>query len=42
VADLKKFAPHFEQMMPGSYRKIIGNRSKIEEDGSLFDSIVEL
>ncbi|GAB6191382.1 insulinase family protein [Desulfocastanea catecholica] len=41
-ADLRSFAPAFAEMMPKSYRSIIGNRNKIEADRSLFDSITEL
>ena len=42
VDDLKSFAPQFTKMLANSYRTIIGNRSKIEADRSLFDSITEL
>ncbi|MDK9708292.1 MAG: insulinase family protein [Desulforhopalus sp.] len=42
LADLRSFAPAFAAMTAGSHRAIIGNRSKIEAAGSLFDSIVEL
>lgn len=41
-ADLRSFAPAFADMMPKSYRSIIGNRNKIEADRSLFDSLTEL
>jgi len=41
-ADLRNFAPAFAQMIPRSYRSIIGNRNKIEADRSLFDSLTEL
>ncbi len=41
-ADLRSFAQAFADMMPKSYRSIIGNRNKIEADRSLFDSITEL
>lgn len=42
VADLHSFAPAFADMMTKSYRKIIGNRAKIEADKSLFDTLTEL
>jgi presequence protease len=41
-ADLRSFAPAFADMMSRSYRSIIGNRTKIEADRSLFDSLIEL
>ncbi len=41
-ADLRSFAPAFADMIPRSYRSIIGNRNKIEADQSLFDSLTEL
>jgi hypothetical protein len=41
-ADLRGFAPAFTEMMPRSYRSIIGNRNKIEADRALFDSLTEL
>ncbi|MCP4341719.1 MAG: peptidase M16, partial [Desulfobulbaceae bacterium] len=41
-ADLRHFAPAFADMMPRSYRSIIGNRNKIEADRSLFDTLTEL
>ncbi len=40
--DLRSFAPAFAQMIPRSYRAIIGNRAKIEADQSLFDRLTEL
>lgn len=42
VADLRSFAGAFAEMVPRSYRAIIGNRAKIEADRSLFDSLTEL
>jgi Zn-dependent M16 (insulinase) family peptidase len=42
VADLRSFAPAFAAMTANSHRAIIGNRSKIEGAGSLFDTILEL
>ena len=42
LADLRSFAPAFADMMPKSYRSIIGNRNKIEADRSLFDILTEL
>ena len=42
LADLRSFAPAFAAMTANSHRAIIGNRSKIEAAGSLFDSIIEL
>ncbi|OGR18189.1 MAG: peptidase M16 [Desulfobacterales bacterium GWB2_56_26] len=42
VADLKSFAAAFAEMMPKSYRVIIGNRAKIEADRSLFDVLIDL
>lgn len=41
-ADLRAFSPAFESMTPTCLRKIIGNRSKIEADKDLFDTILEL
>ena len=41
-ADLRSFAPAFAEMIPKSYRSIIGNRNKIEADKSLFDNLTEL
>ena len=41
-ADLRSFAPAFADMIPRSYRSIIGNRNKIEADRSLFDTLTEL
>ncbi|NOR24001.1 MAG: peptidase M16, partial [Desulforhopalus sp.] len=41
-ADLRSFAPAFADMIPRSYRTIIGNRNKIEADQSLFDTLTEL
>ena len=40
IADLRAFSPAFAQMK--GYRAIIGNRTKIEEDKSLFDTLKEL
>ncbi len=42
LADLRSFAPAFADMIPRSYRSIIGNRTKIEADRSLFDNLTEL
>jgi Zn-dependent M16 (insulinase) family peptidase len=42
LADLRSFAPAFAAMTANSHRAIIGNRSKIEGAGSLFDTIIEL
>jgi Zn-dependent M16 (insulinase) family peptidase len=42
VGDLRSFAPAFAEMVPRSYRAIIGNRNKIEADRSLFDTLTEL
>ncbi len=42
VEDLKTFAPAFSEMNSASHRSIIGNRTKIEKDGDLFDTISEL
>jgi presequence protease len=42
VADLRSFAPAFAAMTANSHRAIIGNRSKIEMAGSLFDTMIEL
>ena len=42
AADLRSFGQAFTRMMPGSHRKIIGNRSKIEADSGLFDVLTEL
>ena len=42
VADLRSFAPAFAAMTANSHRAIIGNRSKIEVAGSLFDTLIEL
>jgi Zn-dependent M16 (insulinase) family peptidase len=39
---LKRFGDYFEQMNRNCHRAIIGNRSKIENDSDLFDSISEL
>ncbi len=41
-ADLRNFAPAFKEMLANSYRTIIGNRNKIENDRELFDVITEL
>ena len=40
IADLQAFAPVFKQMK--DYRAVIGNRTKIEEDKDLFDTLTEL
>jgi presequence protease len=40
IADLRAFAPVFKQMK--TYRAVIGNRTKIEEDKDLFDTLTEL
>ncbi|MGL1930535.1 MAG: insulinase family protein [Desulfotalea sp.] len=42
VQDLKSFAPQLEQMLGNSYRAIIGNRKKIENDAQLFDEVSDL
>jgi Zn-dependent M16 (insulinase) family peptidase len=42
VADMKAFADNFARMTPNSYRKIIGNRAKIEKDKDLFSQLIEL
>ena len=42
AADLRSFAPALEQMVKHGHRTIIGNRSKIEADGHLFDRISKL
>jgi Zn-dependent M16 (insulinase) family peptidase len=42
LTDLRSFAPAFAEMIPRSYRAIIGNRTKIEADQSLFDRLTEL
>jgi len=42
AGELKQFSNFFMQMNKNSHRSIIGNRSKIEADGDLFDSIIEL
>ncbi len=39
---LRSFQDAFDTMAADSYRKIIGNRAKIEADAALFDSVVEL
>ena len=41
-ADLRSFAGAFSQLFANSHRAIIGNRTKIEKDRDLFDSITEL
>lgn len=40
--DLRSFAPAFKKMIENQYRSIIGNRTKIEADRDLFDTIGEL
>lgn len=40
--DMRSFATAFADMIPKSYRSIIGNRNKIEADQSLFDTLTEL
>lgn len=40
--DLRSFADHFAEMTPQSYRAIIGNRKKIEQDSELFESLTNL
>jgi hypothetical protein len=40
LADLRAFAPMFKQMK--TYRAVIGNRTKIEDDKDLFDTLTEL
>lgn len=42
IEDLQGFAPAFASMQESCHRKIIGNRGKIEADGVLFDSLLEL
>ncbi len=39
---MRAFAPSFEKMSTNSFRAIIGNRSKIEADRELFDTLTEL
>mgnify|MGYP002638897789 FL=1 len=41
-ADLRSFAPALSQMIEQGHRTIIGNRSRIEDDGKLFDRISDL
>ena len=40
ITDLREFAPMFKQMK--TYRAVIGNRTKIETDKDLFDTLTEL
>jgi Zn-dependent M16 (insulinase) family peptidase len=42
VEDMRAFAPAFTQMLAGSHRVTIGNRSKIEKDRNLFVQLSEL
>ena len=42
VEDLRLFAPAFDQLMTCSHRTIIGNRTKIEADRELFDTLTEI
>ncbi len=42
VDDMRGFAPAFAAMAPKCHRAIIGNRSKIEADRALFDTLTEL
>ncbi len=42
VNDLKAMAPHFVQLMENPYRCVIGNKSKIEAAGQLFEKLVEV
>ncbi len=40
--NMRTFAPYFKELSAKSYRAIIGNRSKIEADRDLFDTLTEL
>jgi len=40
--DLRSFSERFSQMTKNAHRAIIGNRTKIEADRDLFDSVTEL
>ncbi len=40
--DLRRFAPYFQQLQTTRYRATIGSRDKIEQEKSLFGTIVEL
>ncbi len=42
LEDLRSYAPAFAEMMPNSFRAIIGNRAKIEDDKDLFTVLSEL
>ena len=42
IADLRSYAPAFAEMTANARRSIIGNRTKIEADSNLFDTITEL
>ena len=42
VADMRAYAPAFAEMTARASRSIIGNRTKIEADSDLFDTITEL
>ena len=42
VEDLRSFAPILEEMLPTFHRAVIGNRTKIEKDASLFQIVGEL
>ncbi len=42
LEDMRAFAPSFSEMAGKSFRAIIGNRTKIEADKNLFDSLTEL
>ncbi len=42
IEDLREFAPSFEEISKNCFRSIIGNRSKIEADKELFDTLTEL
>ena len=41
-ANLRSFAPAFQQMTASSHRAVVGNRTKIEKDRDLFDQLLEL
>lgn len=42
VQDMRDFAPAFTTMQNNSFRTIIGNRTKIEEDRDLFDEVTDI
>lgn len=39
---MRAFAPAFKEMTTAAHRAVIGNRTKIEQDGGLFDRFTEL